>query len=224
MSAADPARRLRLLLVDDHALVRAGIRSLLEKMPEVEVVAEAGDGRTALDLAREHRPDVVLMDLAMSELNGLEATARLKKDYPATHVIILSMHTNEEYVVQALRAGAVGYLVKDAAATELQAALRAVARGEQYLSPSISREAVAAYEARASDGPASHLTPRQREILQLIAEGKNTKEIAYTLGVSVKTVETHRALLMVRLKIFDVPGLVRYAMRIGLVKGERGLE
>jgi DNA-binding NarL/FixJ family response regulator len=223
MSEAAPGKRLRLLLVDDHALVRAGIRSLLEKMPEVEVIAEAGDGRVALDLAREHRPDVVLMDLAMSELNGLEATARLKKDQPETHVIILSMHTNEEYVVQALRAGAAGSLVKDAAATELQAAMRTVARGERYLSPSISREAVAEYEARASDGPASHLTPRQREILQLIAEGKNTKEIAYTLGVSVKTVETHRALLMVRLKIFDVPGLVRYAMRIGLVQGERGL-
>jgi DNA-binding NarL/FixJ family response regulator len=223
MSQSAPTKRLRLLLVDDHALVRAGIRSLLEKMPEVEVIAEAGDGRTALDLAREHRPDVVLMDLAMSELNGLEATARLKKDLPTTHVIILSMHTNEEYVVQALRAGAAGYLVKDAAATELQVALRTVLRGEQYLSPSISPAAVAEYEARANDGPAAHLTPRQREILQLIAEGKNTKEIAYMLGVSVKTVETHRALLMVRLKIFDVPGLVRYAMRVGLVQGERGL-
>jgi DNA-binding NarL/FixJ family response regulator len=224
MSESARAPRLRLLLVDDHALVRAGIRSLLEKMPEVEVVAEAGDGRTALELAREHRPDVVLMDLAMSELNGLEATARLKKELPETKVVILSMHTNEEYVVQALRAGAAGYLVKDAAAVELQVGLRTVARGERYLSPSISPEAIAAYEARAANGPTAHLTPRQREILQLIAEGKNTKEIAYTLGVSVKTVETHRALLMVRLKIFDVPGLVRYAMRIGLVQGERGLQ
>src|SRR4051794_34250127 len=150
MSESAPARRLRLLLADDHALVRAGIRSLLEKMPEVEVVAEAGDGRTALELARLHTPNVVLMDLAMSGLNGLEATARLVKELPETKVLVLSMHTNEEYVVQALRAGAAGYLVKDAAAVELQVALDTVARGERYLSASLSRERVAEFEARAS--------------------------------------------------------------------------
>lgn len=216
---------IRVLLADDHALVRAGIRTLLEKMAPVRVVAEAGNGRQALELAREHRPQVALMDIAMSEMNGLEATARLAKEMPGVKVVILSMHASEEYVLQALRSGAAGYLLKDAATAELDQAIRTVLRGETYLSPAISKTAIERYLQRVSqpEPPGSELTPRQREILQMIAEGKNMKEIAFTLGLSVKTVETHRALLMHRLNIHDVVRLVRYAMRIGLVQAEPGL-
>jgi DNA-binding NarL/FixJ family response regulator len=213
------------LLADDQALVRAGIRSLLERIAEVEVVGEARNGRAALELARKHQPDAVLMDIAMSELNGLEAAARIAKELPSTKVIILSMHANEEYVLQALRAGAAGYLLKDAATVELELALRAVTRGEIYLSPAISKSVIDQYltSLEFAETLPVNLTPRQRQILQLIAEGKNAKEIAFLLGLSVKTVETHRALMMERLGIYDIPGLVRHAMRIGLVQGERGL-
>jgi DNA-binding NarL/FixJ family response regulator len=213
----------RILLVDDHALVRAGIRSLLEKLPTTEIVGEAGNGRDALSLVQTCQPNIVLMDVAMPGLNGLEAVTRLQKEFPAVKVIILSMHSNEEYVLQALRAGACGYLLKDAATVELELALQAVARGENYLSPAISKRVIENYVARvdAQPGPLEQLTSRQREILQLIAEGKNTKEIASLLNISIKTVETHRAQLMDRLDIHDVPGLVRYAMRVGLVAAER---
>jgi len=212
----------RVLLADDHALVRAGLRSLLEKMAALRVVAEAGDGRTALELIGQHRPEVVLMDIAMPGLNGLEALARVGKEFPTVKVIVLSMHANEEYVVQALRAGAAGYLLKEAAVVELEVALGAVARGETYLSPRISKAVIDSYLERLGNRPAplDRLTPRQREIVQLIAEGKNTKEIAFLLEVSIKTIEAHRAQLMERLGIHDVAGLVRYAMRTGLVPPE----
>ena len=212
----------RILLDDDHALVRAGIRSLLKKLPDTEIMAEAGDGREALSLAETQQPHIVLMDVAMPGLNGLEAVARLQKECPEVKVLILSMHANEEYVIQALRAGACGYLLKDAATVELELALQAVGRGENYLSPAISRQVIDDYMARVSGQPGAleHLTPRQREILQLIAEGKNTKEIAALLSVSIKTVETHRAQLMDRLDIHDVPGLVRHAIRKGLISLE----
>jgi DNA-binding NarL/FixJ family response regulator len=215
-------KTIRVILADDHALVRAGIRSLLEKLPSVEVVAEAANGREAIDLIKSGAPDVVLMDIAMSGLNGLEAAARVVKDFPGVKIIILSMHANEEYVMQALRVGVAGYLLKDAATAELELALQAVARGETYLSPGISRRVVDSYLGRVSHkpGPLAHLTARQREILQLVAEGKSTKEIAFILNVSAKTVETHRAQLMDRLDIHDVPGLVRYAIRVGLVSSE----
>jgi DNA-binding NarL/FixJ family response regulator len=218
----------RVLLADDHALVRAGIRSLLEKMTGIQVVAEAGDGREALELIKKQLPDVVLMDIAIPGLNGLEALARATKGFSAVKVIILSMHANEEYVLQALRAGACGYLLKDAAVTELELALRAVTRGETYLSPLISKCVIDSYlERLGNERPLrEELTPRQREIVQLIAEGKSTKEIAFLLTISVKTVEAHRAQLMERLGIHDVAGLVRYAMRVGLVPPEgqpRGL-
>ncbi len=176
-------------------------------------------GRRALELIKAHRPNIVLMDIAMAGLNGLEAAARVIKDFPGVKVIILSMHANNEYVVQALRSGASGYLLKDAATTELDIAIQAVSRGETYLSPAISKRVVESYlkgGAPQAD-PLSHLTSRQREVLQLIAEGKSTKEIAFLLNLSVKTVETHRTQLMARLDIHDVPGLVRYAMRMGLV-------
>jgi DNA-binding NarL/FixJ family response regulator len=212
---------LRVLLVDDHALVRAGMRSLLQDLPDVEVVAEAGDGAEALAAAERERPDVVLMDIAMKGMNGLEAAARLRERLPEVKVIILSMHTSEEYVLLALRAGAAAYLIKDSATAELELALKCVMRGETYLSPAISRQVVDGYVQRvgASAGP-EPLTPRQREVLKRIAEGRSTKEIAFELNLSVKTVETHRAQIMERLGIRDVAGLVRYAMRAGLVPPE----
>ena len=214
---------IRVLLADDHTLVRAGICSLIKNMEGTEVIAEAGDGREALRLVRTHRPDVVLMDVAMPGLNGLEATARIAKKFPHVRVIILSMHINEEYVLQALRAGAAGYLVKGADAAELEIAIRAVARGETYLSPTVSKHVVTDYIQRISGETTSLelLTPRQREVLQLIAEGYSTKKIASTLKISVKTVETHRMQLMERLDIHDIAGLVRYAIRIGLVKPDQ---
>jgi DNA-binding NarL/FixJ family response regulator len=214
-------RIMRVLLVDDHTLVRAGLRVLLERIPDVQVVAEAGDGRAALRLIADHQPDVVLMDVAMAGLNGLEAATRIAQDFPQVRVIMLSMLANEEYIREALRAGAAGYMLKDAAVTERAAALQTVRRGEVYLSPDIARS-LAEYVDRA--GGASRLldrlTPRQREILQLIAEGYTVQNIALRLGISPKTVETHRAHLMDRLGIYDVAGLVRYAIRVGLVASD----
>jgi DNA-binding NarL/FixJ family response regulator len=214
---------IRVLLAEDHALVRAGFRALLENLPGIQVVAEAGDGREALHLIETHRPDVVLMDITMPGLNGLGAAARVANEFPYVHVIILSMHANEEYVLQALRAGAAGYLLKDAGPTELELAVTAVARGETYLSPPVSKHVIADYVRRVGDESSSlvQLTPRQREVLQLIAEGHTTREIARILDVSVKTAETHRAQLMERLDIHDIAGLVRYAIRVGLVSPEK---
>jgi DNA-binding NarL/FixJ family response regulator len=213
----------RVLLADDHALVRAGIRALLEKIPSVEVVGEAGTGREALELVRSKLPNIVLMDIAMTELGGLEALPRITKDFPSVKVIILSAHASEEYVIRALREGAAGYMLKDSATTELELAINSVIHGKIYLSPSISRTVIDDYLQRVSGAvsPLEQLTSRQREILQLIAEGKNVKEIAADLDISVKTVESHRLQLMDRLNIYDVPGLVRYAIRNGLVSAER---
>ena len=213
---------LRVLLADDHALVRAGMRSLLRDIEGVEVVGEAADGAQALALAERERPDVVLLDIAMKGMNGLEAAARFRELHPGIKVIILSMHASEEYVLQALRAGVVGYLIKDSATAELELALRSVVRGETYLSPAISRQVVEGYVQRVGAGTGEDpLTPRQREVLKRIAEGRSTKEIAFDLGLSVKTVETHRAQIMERVGIRDVAGLVRYAMRTGLVPPEK---
>ena len=213
---------LRVLLADDHALVRAGMRSLLRDIEGVEVVGEAADGGQALALAERERPDVVLLDIAMKGMNGLEAAARFRELHPGIKVIILSMHASEEYVLQALRAGAAAYLIKDSATAELELALRSVMRGETYLSPAISRQVVEGYVQRVGAGADEDpLTPRQREVLKRIAEGRSTKEIAFDLGLSVKTVETHRAQIMERVGIRDVAGLVRYAMRTGLVPPEK---
>lgn len=213
---------IRVLLADDHALVRAGIRSLLEKMPGMEVVGEASNGRETLALVRKELPNLVLMDIAMPELNGLDTLAKIVKTFPGVKVVILSAHANEEYVIRALRAGASGYMLKDAATAELQLAISFVTQDKTYLSPSLSQTVIDSYLQRL-DGELSPLeqpTARQREILQLIAEGKNTKEIASTLAISIKTVEAHRLQLMARLDIHDVPGLVRYAIRAGLVSSE----
>jgi len=214
---------VRVLLADDHALVRAGIRALLEGLEGVAVVAEAGNGGEVLELAHKHRPDIVLLDISMPGIGGLEASAQLKQELPEVRVVMLSMHANEEYVLQALRAGAVGYMLKDSATAELELALQAVMQGETYLSPPISKQVVEGYVQRvgAEQPAADHLTPRQRQVLQLIAEGLSTKEIAYRLELSVKTVETHRAQLMERLQIRDIAGLVKYAIRNGLVSSEK---
>lgn len=215
--------RVSILLADDHALVRAGLRKLLESLPDVEVVGEADDGQAVLDLAGQLHPDVVLMDIAMPRLNGLEAAARLSRATPHTRVLILSMHQNEDYVRQALRAGAAGYLLKDAAPAELALALKAVMRGDSWLSPAVSKGVVSDYvqRLRGEESPGNTLTPRQREVLQLVAEGNSTKEIARRLDLSVKTVETHRTQLMKQLDLHDVAALVRYAIRTGLISSEK---
>ena len=213
----------RVLLADDHRLVRAGIRSLLEKIPGIEVVGEASTGREALGMVKAKLPNLVLMDIAMRELGGLEALPRITKDFPGIKVIMLSAHANEEYVIRALRSGAAGYMLKDAATVELELAIRSVSEDKTYLSPSISRTVINSYLERVGGqlSPLEQLTLRQREILQLLAEGRNTKEVASDLNISVKTVESHRLQLMERLNIHDVPGLVRYAVRSGLVSAER---
>jgi DNA-binding NarL/FixJ family response regulator len=210
---------MRVVLADDHTLFRAGLRALLEKLPEMQVVAEASDGREAVHMVETHHPDLVLMDIAMPGLNGLEATRRLVKVFPAIRVLILSMHRSEEYVWQALRAGAAGYLLKDANPAELALAITAVTRGETYLSPPISKHLIREYIQRVGgeETTLERLTPRQREILQLIAEGHTTKAIAQRLGLGGKTVETHRTQMMERLGIHDIAGLVRYAIRMGMV-------
>ena len=218
-----PGKPIRVILADDHTLVRAGIRALLEKLPGVEVVAEASDGREVLDLVKIHGPNVVLMDISMPGLNGLEAAERIVKEFPDVRVIILSMHHNEEYVWRALKAGAAGYLLKKAATAELATALQRVALGEIYLSQEISARLPKNF---ALDGiadrksPLEQLTSRQREILQLIAEGQNTKEIGDILKISPKTVEYHRMKLMDCLNVYDIPGLVRFALRVGLISQE----
>ncbi|MEI6669457.1 MAG: response regulator transcription factor [Acidobacteriota bacterium] len=215
---------VRILLADDHALVRAGVRALLDGLHDIVVVAEAANGREALASAVALQPDVALMDIDMPELNGVEATARLKRESPRTRVIMLSMYDSDEYVWQALRAGAVGYLLKDSLPAELDIAIRAVSRGERYLSPRVSRFVIEAYVADPGGGlgdGADKLTSRQREVLQLLAEGASTKTIASRLAVSIKTVETHRSDVMRRLDIHDIPGLVRFAVRAGLVSRDK---
>jgi DNA-binding NarL/FixJ family response regulator len=216
---------VRIVLADDHALVRAGIRALLQGIEGVAVVGEAENGRDALALCREHHPDLAILDITMQELNGIDAAAQVKAACPATRVLILSMHSSEEFVRRAIKAGANGYLVKDAAPLELAMAVQAVMRDEVYLSPRVSRHVVAGMRENADGEPRRSsidaLSARQREILQMIAEGKSTKEIAFVLDVSVKTVETHRAAIMERLGIRDVPGLVVYAIRNGLIRIEQ---
>jgi DNA-binding NarL/FixJ family response regulator len=212
------------ILADDHTLVRAGIRALLEKLPEVRVIGEAGDGRAVLNLVKAQPPDVVLMDIAMPGLNGLEAAERMARDYPDVRIIILTMHDNEEYVLRALKAGVAGYLLKKSATAELETALHQVLRGEIYLSREISAHLNKKLPLHGLAGRKSaleQLTSRQREVLQLIAEGQNTKGIGDILKVSPKTVEYHRMKLMAGLNLHDIPGLVRFALRVGLIPEEK---
>jgi DNA-binding NarL/FixJ family response regulator len=210
----------RVLLADDHALVRAGIRALLERIEGVEVVGEAGDGLQTLELIKEHQPDVVLLDLTMPKLSGLEVLKETKAKFPSVRAIVLTVHKTEEYAVHALRSGAAGFLPKSAASTELENAIKAVVCGEDYLSPEISSQAIFKYLRDAASGSLLQLTTRQREVLQMIAEGVSTKMIAQRLNLSAKTVETHRAQLMERLNIHDIAGLVRYAIKMGLISIE----
>jgi DNA-binding NarL/FixJ family response regulator len=210
---------IRVLLADDHKLVRAGFRAMLNSLGGVEVVGETGDGREALELIRTHRPDVALLDITMPSLTGIEVATRVANEFENVRIIILSMHTTEDYIARAVRAGVSGYLLKNADPVELELALRAAMNREMYLSPSVSKQLVEDYTRRL--GPANEpLTTRQREILQLIAEGKSTKDIAVTLDLSIKTIETHRKELMERLGIHDVPGLVQYAIRTGIIKAD----
>ena len=205
---------MRVVLVDDHRLVRAGLRALLDVTPNVEVIAEGADGEEAIRLVRELKPDVALLDIAMPKLSGLEVLHQVTAEGLATKVLLLSMYDNDAYVAEAVRAGAAGYLVKDAAVEELAMALKALEQGDVYLSPAISRKLAQAFSGgRASPG----LTGRQTQILSLIARGQSSKEIARDLGLSIKTIETHRTQIMDRLDIRDLAGLVRYAIRSGLV-------
>ena len=213
---------IKLVLADDHAVVRAGIKAMLEGLGGIDIVGQGTNGREACALVEQHQPQLLLMDISMPEMNGLEATARIVKDFPNVRVIILSMHTSEEYVWKALQAGATGYLLKDAEPAELDLAIKTVLSGQTYLTASVSKQVVEAYMQRmgGESTVADVLTPRQREVLQLIAEGKALKEIAQILHVSIKTVESHRTLLMDRLNIHDTAGLVRYAMRRGMISSE----
>ncbi|MFO0891254.1 MAG: response regulator transcription factor [Isosphaeraceae bacterium] len=208
---------IRVVIADDHTIVRGGVRLLLEKLPDVEVVAEAADGLQAMELTRAHLPDILVADIAMPGSNGLEVTRKLSSENLSTRVVILSMHSDPEYVHRAVKAGARGYVLKKSAIEELELAIRAVVRGEVFLSPSITRPIVEGYLDRGS--PTSRhgdLTPRQWEVLELIAQGETTKAIANRLGISAKTVEAHRSQVMERLQIYDIAGLVRYAIRVGL--------
>jgi DNA-binding NarL/FixJ family response regulator len=216
------SKPVRVLLADDHKLVRAGFRAMLNTLRDVEIIGETGDGREALELIQKHRPDVVLLDITMPSLTGLEVAKRVTNLIENVRVIILSMHTSEDYIARAVRAGVSGYLLKNADPVELELAIRAAMNGEMYLSPAVSKQLVEDYarRMRQEGAPEEQLTTRQREILQLIAEGKATKDIASGLNLSIKTVETHRKDLMARLGIRDVPGLVRYAIRAGIIKAE----
>ena len=220
---SNPVKPIRVLLADDHPIVRKGIRAELELLPGVVVVGDVSDGRQALELVNAQRPDVVFMDISMPGLNGLEAATRITKQFPQVRVIILSMHHNEEYVWRALKAGAAGYLLKQAATAELETALRRVTTGQIYLSRDISARFVKKFPQQEIIGhkePFEKLTARQREILQLIAEGQNTKQIAAILKISPKTVEYHRMKLMDNLNVHNIPGLVRFALRVGLLPPE----
>lgn len=215
-------KSIRVLLADDHALVRAGIRALAEKIERVEVIGEAGDGQQALELIENLKPDVVLIDLRMPGLSGFEVLKAISEKFPEIHMIVLTVHDEEEYAFEALRSGAAGYLPKSAASSELKLAIEHVMGGKKYVSPTVEQKAAFELGRNTPEGPVplSELTPRQREVLKLIAEGYSTKNMARLLNISVKTVETHRAQLMDRLNIHDIAGLVRYAIKMGLVSLE----
>lgn len=213
--------KVRILLADDHTIVRKGIRSLLDDVHSFEVVGEAEDGRDAVTQAEQLHPDVILMDHTMPRLNGLEATRMIRKRLPDAKILILTMHNDEEYILQFLQAGADGYLVKQSAPTELVQAIQAVSRGESFLSPSVSRTVIDEYLRRATTeqqpNPVGRLTSREREVLQLIAEGLSTGQIAEALHISDKTVRVHRMNLMQKVEIDNVAELTRFAIRNGIV-------
>ena len=206
----------RIVLADDHVLVRQGLRSLLER-ERFQVMAEASDGQEAVRLVETHQPDIAILDISMPTLNGIDAARGLSRSAPKTKVILLTQHEEEQYVHEALEAGVKGYVLKNQVANDLIQAIRQVCRGEFYLSPGISRAVMEAYRNK-SDRPADPLTVRERQVLQLIAEGKSTKDTASVLGISVKTAESHRMRLMQKLNIHETASLVRYAVRRGLIQ------
>lgn len=207
----------RVLLIDDHTLVRAGLRALIDELPGFAVVAEGADGDEAVALVEQHRPDVVILDISMQRVSGLDALSLLRERWPDLRVIILSMHAQRDVVMRAIRGGASAYLLKEAAETELELALKAVLAGQQYLSPPVSGAVIDSLLQR--EQPVGDvLTARQREVLRLLALGRNTKEIAYELSLSVKTVESHRAQIMERLGVRDLASLVVYAIRNGIIE------
>jgi DNA-binding NarL/FixJ family response regulator len=205
---------IRILLADDHQMMRQGLKSLLAEQPDFEVVGEAGDGRTAVRLAQELSAAVVIMDVTMPDLNGVDATRQLKSEAPDVKVVGLSMHPERQFVLEMLSVGASGYLLKDCPFTELVQAIRAAVEGDVYLSPKVA--GVVVRGRGASNGAARSLTPREREVLQQVAEGRNTKQVAQSLHISTKTVETHRRQIMEKLELFSVAELARYAIREGL--------
>jgi len=213
--------RIKVLLAEDHTIVRKGIRSLLDDQPNIEVIGEAEDGREAIEKVEKLAPDIILMDNTMPILNGLEATRQIKKRFPEIKILILTMHTNEEYILQFLRVGASGYLVKQTAPTELVSAIEAVYRGDSFLSPSISRTIIDEYlrhaEATGKWDSYDSLTDREREVLQLLAEGYSTKEIADHLHISAKTVGVHKINLMHKLNLHSQSELTKYAIRKGII-------
>lgn len=214
-------KKIRVLLADDHTILREGIRSLLEHEPDIEVIAEAEDGHQAVKIAAQQKPDVILMDIAMPRLNGLEATSQIKKIYPEAKVLILTMHDNEEYIRRALASGAMGYILKDAASRELLNAIRAVHRGEAVLSPAITRLVIEDYLRWGDlkiEEPDDNLSEREREILQLIAEGNTNKQIADILCISIKTVQAHRSSLMNKLDLHDRGELIKYAIQKKIIE------
>lgn len=213
-------KAIRTLIADDHALVRAGIRALVEKISGITVVAEAGKGSEAKELITNLKPDLVLLDITMPDGNGFEVLLHVQKNFPETRIIVLTVHEAGEYAIRALREGAAGFLPKSAASTELEQAIQAVMNGEIYISPETSRKTLLEYGKGTKRNLLETLSPRQREVLRLIAEGRTTKQIAQMLEISVKTVETHRSQLMERLDIHDVAGLVRYAIIVGLIEVE----
>lgn len=212
---------IRVLLADDHKLMRSGLRLLVEQQPEFRVVGEAGDGREAVALAMELKPDVAVLDIGMPEMNGIEAAHQITGQLPETAVVILSMHSDESYVLRALKAGARGYLLKDSAEADLVQAILAVRAGKSFFSPAVSQVLLEDYlrKLRKTGGEDSYelLSPREREILQLVAEGKSSKEVANLLNLSVYTVETHRANLMKKLNLKSMPELILYAVRKGVI-------
>ena len=208
---------VRVLLADDHNLVRAGLRVLLDGLPGVEVVAEARDGQEAVRLTLALKPSIALLDISMPVMTGLAALREIRASLPTTRVILLSMYDNREYVTEAIQSGAAGYLIKDAAVGELAQAIAAVQRGDTYLSPSVSRRLAEAFVQQAESSKPGLLTARQTEVLCLVARGQSSKEIARDLGLSIKTVETHRTQIMDRLDIRELAGLVRYAIRNSLI-------
>lgn len=211
---------IRTLIADDHALVRAGIRALVEKIEGVEVVAEAGKGSEAIELISKLQPDLVLLDITMPDGNGFDVLGHVRRKFPKTRVIVLTVHEASEYAIRALREGAAGFLPKSAASTELETAIDKVMKGGGYISPEASQKTVLEIGKGTKKELLESLSPRQREVLELIAQGRTTKQIANALDISVKTVESHRSQLMERLDIHDVAGLVRYAILVGIIDVE----